>query len=171
MTAPFIPPKASGDAFDAELASANRWRGECIQQFAMLEEIIAETLECLAAAKPSLKIKQGEQIRPSFDHLRRALGKKEVVPQCYGLDKSLTQIERLIGWRAHLTHGVLAVWRDKSGEWLLTFQHREPGGGPPRMHPVTRNEADRLLDKLVGEVKDLRSRAGQLRAGIQPKES
>src|SRR5688572_15256662 len=153
------------------LGNANHWRSECIQLFAELELTVAEALICLAAAKPAMKIKCGQPIRPAFDELRRLTGAKSAFgTSTRSVAKSLDEIDRLIEWRAHLTHGVLDVWRGKNGRWLFTLQHREPGRDRPlRIHALPRREADQLLDDLTEELGKLRARVGSMRTGLEPK--
>jgi hypothetical protein len=171
MNAPFKLATAECESFDAVLHGANCWRGQCIQQFADLELTIADALDCLAKAKPTMKIKRGEPIRPAFDELKRLTGAKSAFGKSTrAVAKSLDEIDRLIEWRAHLTHGVLGVWRGNRGQWLLTLQHREPGGDRPvRTYALPRKEADQILERLTEELDMLRARVGSMRGAVVQK--
>ena len=169
MNAPFDHARCETHQFDEALASANRWRGECIQQFAELERQIEDALQWLAAARPATKIKRGGQIRQSFDELKRLTAPKG--SKVHFVWKSLDELDRLIEWRAHLTHGVLSVWRGTRGQWLFTLEHRDPGGGPRRMHAIPRKEADEMLDRLTNEAERFHKRVDSMPTALNRKSS
>ena len=168
MNAPFHAASANLSRFDSALQDANSWRGECIQQFAELELTIYDALQVLVASRPGLKIKTCNLVRPAFDELKRLTGTKGAFgTPGRSVAKSLDEIDRLIEWRAHLTHGVLGVWRGSKGQWLLTFQHREAGGDRPvRFFALPKKEADQILGRLTDEVCKLKSRVGAMRGAL-----
>jgi hypothetical protein len=168
MTAPVDHSKLID--FEGALESASTWRGECIQQFADLQLVIEDALQSLAKAKPSMKVRLGQPVLPEIDELKRLVGGKSAFgPPSHAVAKSLDEIDLLIDWRAHLTHGVLEIWHGRKGKLLFTFQHREPGGSSLRMHAIAKDEADQMLVWLTKEVRDLKSRVGLLRASLNPK--
>jgi hypothetical protein len=168
MNAPLDHAGLEAPQFAAALERANIWRGECIQQFAEIERSIGDALQLLSDAKPALKIKSGGQIRQSFEELKRVSGAKGSKVQFVA--KSLDEIDRLIEWRAHLTHGVLSVWRGKAGRWLLTLEHRDSAGREPvRIHAIPRREADAMLDRLASEVETLQKRVLSMRHVLSTK--
>ena len=150
---------------DPAQEKAHIWRSECIQQFAKLELTVADALNSLRRAKPALKVKEGLPFKGAFDELVRCIKKTGASGQAVA--SSLEGIEPLTEWRAHLTHGVMEVWQGKKSH-LLTLQHRTTGGGALRRHALSRDEADELLQQLSKEVRDLKSRLGQLRTALNP---
>lgn len=154
MSAPFIPPRSENTH---ELASqrASKWRGDCIQQFAQLEKLIVDALQLIAASKPGAKVNCGGQIRQQFDELKRLTSPKK--SKVHFVAKSLCEIDRLIDWRAHLTHGILGVWLGCKGQWLLTFHHRDAGGGPLRMYALPWSDAEQKLELITQEVATLKN--------------
>ena len=162
MNAPFDHSKST--AFENAFQSASTWRSACIQQFAELELTVADVLQWLAVAKPGVKVKQTNLIRPDFDELKRLTGSKSPWgTKLRSIARSLDEIDRLIEWRAHLTHGVLSVWQGGKGQWLLTLRHRDPSGGPVRVHSIARAEADEMLECLTEEVAKLQQRINSTR--------
>jgi hypothetical protein len=167
MNAPFDQSKDL--AFEAALTRAQGWRGQCIQQFARLEIAIGDALQCIAAAKPTLKVKRADQIRAAFDEMKRLTDSKGPFGSKFQLAKSLHEIDRWIDWRAHLTHGVLNVWQGPAGKWLLTLEHRDLGGSDIRMHSISRDSADEMLARLGEEVGRLERRVRSMREALETK--
>lgn len=167
MNAPLDHARLDIPQFEEALASANAWRGECIQKFAILERQIEDALQLFAESRPALKVKRGGQIRQSFDELKRLTAPKG--SKVHFVWKSLDEIDRLIEWRAHMTHGLLSVWRGSRGQWLFTLEHRDPGGGPKRMHAIPRKEADEMLDRLKKEAIRLQKRVDSMRIALKEK--
>ncbi len=167
MNAPFDHSNSENDSHDLAMQRASQWRGDCIQQFAELELLIVNALHLIAASKPSSKVKSSGKIRQQFDELKRLTSPK--ASKIHFVSKSLSEIDRLIEWRAHLTHGVLGVWLGTKGQWLLTFQHHDPNDGPIRMHALTAAAAGEKLDLLTQEVATLRKRVNSVKLLLQPK--
>ena len=149
MNAPFDPSKSD---FDLATQRAAKWRGDCIQQFAELEKTLGDALQSIAESKANVKVRRTGAIRQQFDELKRVTSAKSSKVQFVA--KSLCEIDRLIEWRAHLTHGVLGVWLGSKGQWLLTLHHRDANGGPLRMHA----QAEQTLQSLSQEVEKLQKR-------------
>ena len=167
MNVPFDHSKAGHEAHDVATQQASKWRGDCIQQFAELEKLIVDALQLIAASKPSVKVKYGGAIRQQLDELKRLTGLKN--SKVHFVAKSLCEIDRLIEWRAHLTHGILGVWLGSRGQWLLTFQHRDVGGGPLRLHALPWADAEQKLELLAQEVETLRKRVVSMNLILAPK--
>lgn len=156
MNAPFDHLTSMADAHDGAVERASKWRGDFIQQFAELEKSLGDALQLLARSRPSSRIKCNGPIRQQFDELKKLTSSK--ASKLNYVAKSLSEIDRLIEWRAHLTHGVLGVWLGSKGQWLLTLQHRDPNGGPLRMHALPWTEAENKLLLLSQEVEKLKKR-------------
>jgi hypothetical protein len=147
---------------------AERWRGECIQHFAELECLIENILQALATVpRRGRKVRVGEEVSCAFSHLRELTADKGAFArEGAKVACSLRLLSSQFEWRAHLTHGIKQVWRGKGAKWLLTFEHRSPGGGPVRLHALTWTDALAMLEALRKETESLRSRCGSLRAAV-----
>ena len=165
MNAPFNHSETKVDAFEHAMQRASRWRGDCIQQFAELEKLIVDALHLIAASKPNSKVKSSGLIRQQLDELKRQTSPKG--SKVHFVSKSLCEIDRLIEWRAHLTHGILGVWLGAKGQWLLTFQHRDPNDGPLRLHALTWEDAEQKLELLSREVDTFKRRAVSMARALQ----
>ncbi|MCW3797970.1 hypothetical protein OMW55_09160 [Sphingomonas sp. BN140010] len=154
------------DDYTAMMAHAEQWRGECIQHFAELEQIIETLLIGLkGTGKGARKIKTGEPVGSAFGQLRELTGEKGLFGAKAGaLSASLGKLAPDFEWRAHLTHGMLKVWEGRGAKWLLTFAHRPVGGETIRMHAQTWAEACDMRDRLAKAVQVVRAQAGSLRA-------
>ena len=77
MNAPCKVVSRQPSAFLSMKGQAEKWRGECIQQFAELEQVLDGILRELASlARPTAKVIAGLQIGPSFKHVRELTGVK-----------------------------------------------------------------------------------------------
>lgn len=150
------------------MAEAEQWRGECIQIFAELEQTVEDLLLALAAApRRGCKVRTGEQVSCAFGHLEDlTAGSGAFANEGRAVSRSLQALKPDFEWRAHLTHGVLAVWEGKAKRRLLTLKHRAPGGGPLRMHALQWIEAIAMRDRLKDGVRDLKARSGSLKAAL-----
>lgn len=161
--------KPHADDHQAMAGNAERWRGECIQSFAQLEQIIEDLLIGLQkTSKGKRKVRTGQQVGCAFKHLRELTGDKGLFGnKAAALSNSLGKLAADFEWRAHLTHGVLAVWQGRGTSWLLTFAHRPSGGETIRMHAQTWKEACAMQERLTKAVQVIRAQAGSLRASAE----
>ena len=167
MSAPIDHNKSEIDRYDDALQRASKWRGDCIQQFAELEKSIGDALQLIAASRTSSKVKCNGLIRQQFDELKKLTSAK--ASKVHFVAKSLCEIDRLIEWRAHLTHGILGVWQGSKGQWLLTLQHRDANGGPLRLHALPWSEAEQKLELLSQEVDTFQKRVVSMNLVLNPK--
>ncbi len=167
MNAPFDNARSASDRYDEALQRATKWRGDCIQQFAELEKSIGDALDLIAESKSSSKVKRNGAIRQQFDLLKKHTSPK--TSKVHFVAKSLCQIDQLIDWRAHLTHGILELWQGSKGQWLLTLQHRDANGGPLRMHALSWSEAEQTLLLLSHEVETLQKRVISMNLALKAK--
>jgi len=59
------------------MGSAERWRGQTIQHFAELEQIVEDLLRSLQrSGKAGGKVKVGQLVTPAFEQLRELTGSK-----------------------------------------------------------------------------------------------
>lgn len=145
-------------------AVAARWRGECIQAFAELEEIVASLLLSLAR-RPGMggKVQAGQPIAAAFGHLRELTGSKgALAARGQAIRATLAQLAPWFEWRAHLTHGSLAVWRGRERQWLLTLAHRAVGDATMRTHAITWTDAQAMRGIVTDGVAALRGNARSL---------
>ena len=158
--------KPQADDYAAMTGQAERWRGECIQHFAELEQVIEDLLiDLKRTTKGGRKIRTGEPVGCAFGHLRELTAEKGLLgKKSSALAGSLGKLAPDFEWRAHLTHGVLSVWQGKGSKWLLTFAHRPAGGETVRMHAQTWTEACAMRDRLAKSVQTIRAQAASLRA-------
>ena len=168
MNAPTPDLHQPDDDYQSRSSLAEQWRGECIQQFAILEQAIEELLVDLKkAAKDSRKVKTGQQVGCAFGHLRELTTEKGLFgTKATALSGTLCKLAPDFEWRAHLTHGVLAVWQGRGSKWLLTFAHRPATGDTVRMHALPWTEACAMRDRLGKAAQVFRCQAGSLRASL-----
>ena len=165
MNAPTtISPPNSADC-PPMMANAERWRAQCIQNFAELEVIIGDLLIALRASpKGSSKVRTGDLVGVAYGHLRELTSTSGVFgKQGEAISRTLSELAPWFEWRAHLTHGVLHLWRGKNGKWLLTLAHRPCGGNDPvRHYALPWSEAQELAKMLPETVDRLRGNAQSL---------
>lgn len=161
MNAPFHH-SASSEDHQQQLDRALHWCASYIQQFAETEIIVGDCLQLFAATKKAgVRVKTGLQIRSSIEELRRLTsGKGAFAKVGKPLALSLAAIEREhLDWRAHLTHGVLDVWRGRKGNWLITLHYRETdNAGPVRWHAIPLSDAEARLESIAELVRKFRQR-------------
>jgi len=151
-------------AFNSMSGCASKWRGECIQQFAQLEVIVGDLLRDLHRdPKHGSKVKVGQMVGPAFGHLREVTGSKgPFAAKGRVISETLAELATWVEWRAHLTHGVLTVWRGKDDQWLLALAHRSPGEPTLRTHALTWTVALGIRERMVKQVAKLRDNARSL---------
>ena len=151
MNAPFELDRQSND-FAAMIGQVDRWRGECIQQFAELERIVEDLLRQLKAApRYSKQIRTGQPVGPAFKHLRELTGAKgPFASKSRVISDTLADLTPWFEWRAHLTHGTLALWRGRKNQWLLTLAHRPSADDVVRTYAITWDDAQNMR-KLLKE--------------------
>jgi len=149
-------------------ANADRWRGECIGQFAELEVIVEDLLRDLHRdPKHGAKIKVGQMVGPAFGHLREVTGSKgPFATKGRVISETLAELASWVEWRAHLTHGVLTVWRGRDEQWLLALAHRTPGDATLRTHALTWKAACGVRDLMAKQIEKLRANARSLAISI-----
>lgn len=154
MNAP-VPASAlkTADDFASMTGQADKWRGECIQQFAEVEQIVETLLRSLrATSKKGGKVIIGQPVGAAFKHLRELTGSKgPFAAKGEAMSDTLAELAPWFEWRAHLTHGVLTVWRGRSDHWLLALAHRPVAEGTIRTYALTWEDARNLL-KLLREL-------------------
>ncbi len=161
MNAPFQQPICT-DENQQQLDRALHWCASYIQEFAKLELVIGDCLHLFTATKTvGMRVKTGQQIRAAMAEVRRLTtgnGAFAKVGKPLGLSVDLIEREHL-DWRAHLTHGVLNVWRGRKGHWLITLQYRETdNAGPVRWHAIPFSDAEAKLESMAGQVRKFRQR-------------
>lgn len=168
MTAQTLDHPKPLDEYQSMMGMAERWRGECIQHFAALEQVIEDLLlELRRNPKNGNKVKTGQAVGSAFGHLRELTAEKGLFrDKGTALSASLNKLAPDFEWRAHLTHGVLNVWQGKGSKWLLTFAHRPSGGETVRMHAQPWTDACAMRDRLAKAVQVIRCQAGSLRASV-----
>ena len=122
MNAPFPKPYPQADAGHCALAGqANKWRGECIEYFAELEQIVENLLRVLSQVpKHGGKITTGQPVGAAFKHLREITGAKgPFAAKGKAISATLAELALWFEWRAHLTHGVMTVWRGRTTNGCL----------------------------------------------------
>lgn len=165
MNAPSHPVALNdANAFKGMSVNADRWRGECIQQFAELELIVEDLLRDLQKdPKNGSKVKVGQMVGPAFGHLRELTGSKgPYASKGRVISETLAEVASWVEWRAHLTHGVLTVWRGKDEQWLLALAHRSPGDATLRTHAMTWKAACGVRDLMTKQLDKLRENARSL---------
>ncbi len=152
------------DDFASMAGQAHRWRGECIQHFAELEQIVEDLLRSLQRSrKGGGKVKVGQPISPAFGHLRELTGSKgPFASKGTAISETLAELAPWFEWRAHLTHGVLTVWRGKGDHWLITLAHRSMNEERVRTHAILWKEACAMRDHVSKRVATLRENARSL---------
>jgi hypothetical protein len=151
MNAPFPKQEPATDkAFPAMLGQAARWRGECIQQFAELEQLIEGLLRVLhQAPEHGSKVSVGQPIGAAFKHLRELTGGNgPFASKGKAASATLSELAPWFEWRAHLTHGVLSIWRDASDQWLLALAHRPTQEEVVRTYAINWKDACELTKTL-----------------------
>jgi hypothetical protein len=158
-------------AFKAMSGHADRWRGECIQQFAELEVIVEDLLRDLQReAKNGSKVKVGLMVGSAFGHLRELTGSKgPFASKGQAISETLAELASWIEWRAHLTHGVLSVWRGRDEQWLLTLAHRAIGDPTMRTHALTWKAACAVKELMAKQIVKLRENARSLSNAVSQK--
>ena len=155
----------------AMTAHVERWRAQCIDGFAQLEVVIEELLrELQAVSKKGSKVRTGELVGVAFGHLRELTGANGPFAQKGAkVAATLSQLSPWFEWRAHLTHGVLSLWRGSNGRWLLSFAHRPAGGGngPVRFFALPWADAQQLKTDLLEHVEALRENARSLSNAVR----
>jgi hypothetical protein len=162
-------PKHASDEHQTMVGHAEQWRGECIQYFAELEQIIEDLLlDLKRTAKAGRKVSTGQPVGCAFGHLRELTADKGLFgKRSAALATTLGKLAADFEWRAHLTHGVLSVWQGRGSKWLLTFAHRPVGGETVRMHAQTWVDARAMRERLGKAIQDIRAQAGSLRSSLK----
>jgi hypothetical protein len=156
------------NAFEGMSANADRWRGECIQQFAELEVIVEDLLRDLQRDTKSVKV--GLTVGPAFGHLRELTGSKgPFAAKGQAISETLAELASWVEWRAHLTHGVLSVWRGRDEQWLLTLAHRAIGDPTMRTHALTWKAACAVKELMAKQIVKLRENARSLSNAVSQK--
>ena len=152
MTAPFKPDQQSMNTFAAMSGQVEKWRGECIQHFAELQQIIEDLLRLLSGVPVhGSKVRLGQHVGNAFKQLRELTDAKgPFASPGKAISETLAEIAPWFEWRAHLTHGVLTVWRGRNDKWLIAFAHRPIGEDVVRTYALTWEEA-RNMQKLLKE--------------------
>ena len=170
MNAPAKISQAPGSDCAAMLGHAERWRGQCINSFAQLEVIIEDLLKALQAGPKGSKIRTGELVGPAFGHLRELTGPKGPFARTgSAVSATLEDLAGWFEWRAHLTHGVLTVWRGNGGNWLLVFAHRPAGNTSVRYHALPWKDAQELRSLLDEKIDMLQANARSLAQSVLSK--
>lgn len=171
MNAPTKIEAAPNSDCPAMLAHVERWRAQCIDGFAQLEVVIEDLLrELRAASKKGSMIRTGEQVGAAFKQLRELTAANgRFTSKGAKVAATLTQLATWFEWRAHLTHGVLSLWRGANGQWLLSFAHRPSGteSGPVRIFALPWTDAIQLKKELFEQVEILRGNARSLCNSVQ----
>ena len=161
MNAPFQQPISSDD-YQRQLERAFHWCASYIQQFAETEIIVGDCVHLFTANKKAgVRVKSGLQIRAAIEEVKRlTTGKGAFAKVGKPIALSLSAIEREhLDWRAHLTHGVLNVWRGRKEHWLITLHYRETdNGGPVRWHAIPFADAEAKLESMAELVRKFRQR-------------
>jgi hypothetical protein len=159
------------NAFKGMSANADRWRGECIQQFAELEVVVENLLRDLHRdAKHGGKVKVGQMVGQAFGHLREITSSKgPFATKGQVISETLAELASWVEWRAHLTHGVLSVWRGKDEQWLLALAHRSPGDATLRTHAITWKAACSIRELTTKQIDKLRENARSLTNAVAGK--
>jgi hypothetical protein len=161
VNAPFQQP-VSSDEHQQQLDRALHWFASYIQEFAQAELIVGDCVHLFTATKKAgVRVKSGQQIRAAIAEVQRlTTGKGAFAKVGKPLALSLDTIEREhLDWRAHLTHGVLNVWRGRKGQWLITLQYRETdNAGPVRWHAIPFVDAKAKLEAMAEQVHKFRQR-------------
>jgi hypothetical protein len=169
MNAP-VPASAlkPADDFASMAGQADKWRGECIQQFAELEQIVEALLRSLkAASKKGGRVVVGQPVGAAFKHLRELTGSKgPFAPKGEAISDTLADLAPWFEWRAHLTHGVLTVWRGRNGHWLLALAHQPVAEETIRTYALPWEDANSLLKLLRDRTVALRENARSLTNSI-----
>ncbi|URD59956.1 hypothetical protein M8312_09075 [Sphingomonas sp. KRR8] len=152
-------------------ANAERWRGECIQQFCELETMVEDLLQDLHRdAKQGSKVKVGQMVGPAFGHLRELTGSKgPFAAKGQAISETLAELASWVEWRAHLTHGVMTVWRGRDEQWLLALAHRTPGDPTLRTHALTWKAACSVRELMTKQIEKLRGNARSLANSVAQK--
>ncbi len=152
------------DPFAAMDGQVAQWRGDCIQQFAELEEIVETLLLALGNCSAAGKVKTGQVVGAAFAHLRELTGSKgKLAKKGQAISETLSTLAPCVEWRAHITHGNLTLWRGRrKHQWLVAMSHREPGKAPIRTFALTWKEACDMRDLLGKQVIALRGNARSL---------
>jgi hypothetical protein len=74
-----------------------------------------------------------------------------------------------VEWRAHLSHGVLTVWRGREDSWLVALAHRSPGDPTLRTHALTWKAACSVRDLMTKQIDKLRDNARSLSNSVSSK--
>ena len=134
------------------VGQATKWRGQCIQHFAELELMVETLLRNLAhrvTADQSITV--GMPVGQAFKQMKDLTGAKgPFASDATAINRVLQVLERWFEWRAHLTHGVLKIWRDDEGSWLIVLSHRSAGDGTIRSFAISWEDA-RLMQKELAE--------------------
>ena len=165
MNAPFLKPDNAPDrAYSAMAGQADKWRGECIEHFARLEQIVEDLLHNLRRApKNGGKVIVGQPVGAAFKHLRDITsGKGPLASKGKAIAGTLNELAPWFEWRAHLTHGVLTIWRGRNDQWLLAFAHRPANDDTVRTYALTWKDARELANLLQARVETLAGNARSL---------
>jgi hypothetical protein len=161
MNAPF-PNPTKLDEYQEQLDRSFHWRASYLQQFAELELIVGNCLQLfLAHKKAGVRVTTGQPIRAAIEEvIRLTTAKGAFARQAKFVGSALQSIEQMhLDWRAHVTHGVLGVWRGRKGQWLITLHYRETdNSGPIRWHAMPFEEAQAKSDALACEVRKFEQR-------------
>ncbi|MFL6733183.1 MAG: hypothetical protein ACJ8EY_00635 [Sphingomicrobium sp.] len=149
--------------------TAETWRGQCIQLFAELEQIIEGLLQELHAhPKIRKQVKTGQPVGAAFKHVRDLTGTKgPFASKGAAITSTLNHLALWFDWRAHLTHGVLSLWQGRNRNWLLTFAHRPTGDATVRVHAIAWEDAQIMKRVLQEQVPKLQDNARSLAASIK----
>jgi len=170
MNAPFAKSEQQPDHdFAAMNGQADKWRGECMQHFAELEQVVESLLQSLRnVPKHGVKVIAGQPVGPAFKHLRElTCGKGPFATKGKVVSHTLSELAPWFEWRAHLTHGVLSIWRGRSGQWLLALAHRPSNGDVIRTYALAWDEAQKLRRLLEKQVVVLRENCRSLTNSLQ----
>jgi hypothetical protein len=120
--------------------------------------------------KNGSKVKVGQMVGPAFGHLRELTGSKgPYAAKGRNISETLAELASWVEWRAHLTHGVLTVWRGRDEQWLLALSHRCPGDQTLRTHALTWKAACGVRDLMAKQIDKLRENARSLLNSVLPK--
>ena len=142
------------------VGQATKWRGQCIQSFAELELIIETTLRDLAdRAIVDQAITVGTPVGQAFKQMRKLTGARgPFASDAAEIHSVLEELARWFEWRAHLTHGVLKMWLDDEGAWLVVLSHRSAGDGTIRSFAISWQDARLMQKELTEKVSALRTK-------------
>ena len=163
MNAPFPPPKI--DEYQDCLDLALLWQARFTQLFAELELLVGDCLQHFSKIKkPSVRVNTGQQITAAISELKRLTGPRGAFSKKANLAASVAVIDtNYLPWRAHLTHGVLGVWRGRKSQWLITLHYREKdNAGPIRWHAIPYEDAEAKLEQFCAELKKFGQRCDAL---------